>query len=120
VNFKKVANYYLDTIMKAGAVGVQIRIGGKLGGEKARSQKFKNGLMLHSGDYAETLVDKGQAQAMLKPGIVGIEVKIMKTHPSEVSFIATEEKEYKAEKEIVKKEGKVGDSQNQADKGHEA
>ena len=43
VNYKKVAHFYLGNVMNAGAIGVKIRIGGKLGGQKARSQKFKEG-----------------------------------------------------------------------------
>jgi len=117
INYKKVANFYLDKVMEAKAVGVQIQIGGKLGGEKARFQKFKKGFIAHSGDYSETLVDRGMAQAMLKPGIVGVQVKIMLYQPEEYEV---KEKEYKEEKEIEKKEEKVGDSKNQADKADEA
>ena len=44
INYKKVASYYLDKIMEAGAIGVQIKICGKLAGvERSRFQKFKKG-----------------------------------------------------------------------------
>jgi small subunit ribosomal protein S3 len=108
INFKKVANYYMDMVMQAGAIGVSIKIGGKIAGtERSRFQKFKKGFIAHSGDYAETLVDKGYAQANIKPGIVGIQVKIMKQLPKEV-----EEKEFKVEKEIEKQE-KSGETEEQ-------
>ncbi len=77
--YKKVANFYLEEIMRAGAIGVEIKIGGKLGGERGRFQKFKDGFIKHSGYYADNLVDKGQAVAVLKLGIVGVQVKILKT-----------------------------------------
>jgi len=95
INFKKVANYYIEKVMEAGAIGVQIKTGGKLAGsERSRFQKFKKGFVAFSGDYAETLVDKGYATGLIKPGIVGIQVKIMKESP----------KEYILKKEIEEKE----------------
>ena len=104
VNFKKVANYYLDKVMEAEAIGVQIRVAGKLSGsERSRFQKFKKGFVAFSGEYAETLVDKGYAQAMIKPGIIGVQVHIMKEAPKEFIF---EKKLKKAEEEEVKEEEK--------------
>ena len=93
INFKKVANYYLDKVMEAGAIGIAIRVAGKLAGsERSRFQKFRKGFVAFSGDYAEKLVDRGYAQAMLKPGMVGVEVRIMREAPKEVELI-TERKE---------------------------
>lgn len=84
INYKKVANYYVEKIMEAGAIGVSIRVAGKLAGsERSRFQKFRKGLLAHSGEYADKLVDKGYAQASLKPGVVGVQVKIMKEAPKE-------------------------------------
>jgi len=82
VNYKKVANFYLEKVIEAGAVGIQIEIGGKIGGvERSRQQKFKMGFVAHSGDYAERLVHVGYTQAIIKAGIIGIKVKIMKSLP---------------------------------------
>jgi len=109
INFKKVANYYLDKVMEAGAIGVHIKIGGKLAGKKrSRFQKFKKGFVAFSGEYAETFVDTGYAQANIKPGIVGIQVKIMKEMPKEFVFEKSmEEKEFIVEKEKEKEEEKT-------------
>jgi len=113
IHYKRVCNFYLDKIMEAGAIGVQIEASGKLAGtQRSRFQKFRKGFIAHSGDYAEKLVDKGYTQATLKPGVAGIQVKIMKEAPKE--FIvkkgiekqeAPEEKveEAKEEKEMVEK-----------------
>lgn len=84
--YKKVANFYLEEIMKAGATGAEIKISGKLGGERGRFQKFKDGYIKHSGYYADNVLDRGYATANLKPGVVGIQVKILK-HPPEDVFI---------------------------------
>ncbi len=92
INYKKVVHFYLDKIMEGGATGVQIRVGGKLGGEKSRFQKFRRGYITHSGEYSETLVDKGQSRAQLKLGAVGIEVKIMRQRPNEFELLKVEVK----------------------------
>jgi small subunit ribosomal protein S3 len=112
INFKKVANYYIDKVMEAGAIGVQIKIGGKLAGkERSRFQKFKKGFVAFSGEYAETLVETGYAQAKIKPGIIGIQVKIMKEMPKEFVFEKSlDKKEFISEKEKEKKEEKVVES----------
>jgi small subunit ribosomal protein S3 len=108
INFKKVANYYLDKVLEAGATGIQIRVAGKLAGsERSRSQKFKKGFLAFSGEYADSLVDKGKAQANIKPGMIGVQVRIMREMPKEV-----EEKEFKSEKEIEKQE-KSGETAEQ-------
>jgi len=108
INFKKVANYYLEKVMEAGAAGIQIKVGGKLAGsERSRFQKFKKGFVAFSGDYADILVERGYTTATLKPGIVGVQVRIMKEGPKEYTMKespSVEEKEFKGEKEIEKKE----------------
>ncbi|MEK6909446.1 MAG: 30S ribosomal protein S3 [Candidatus Aenigmatarchaeota archaeon] len=97
VNYKKVANYYLERVMEAGPVGIQIEIAGKIGGvERSREQKFKMGFIAHSGDYAERLVDVGYTQAIIKAGVIGVKVKIMKTLPKE----AVVEKKTESEQSI--------------------
>ena len=97
INYKKVANYYVRKVMEAGATGVSIRISGKImGKERSRFQKFREGFVATSGDYAEKLVDKAYAQALTKLGIVGIQVRIMKGMPKE--FIFKKEIELKEEK----------------------
>ena len=92
LNYKRVINFYIDRIMESGATGVQVEVGGKLGGEKARNFKAKKGFIAHSGDYAETLVDKAQAQAMLKTGIVGVQVMIMLEQTKEYKSLESNEK----------------------------
>ncbi len=101
--YKKIANYYLDEIMKAGAVGVQIRVGGKLGGERGRFQKFKKGYIKHSGYYGDEIVDKGAATATVKLGIVGVQVKILKETTEDMMVKIKEEKVEKVEDKRSKK-----------------
>ena len=87
IQFKKVCNFYLDEVLGAGAIGITIRVAGKLAGaERSRFAKFRKGFVAHSGDYAEKLVAKGYTKAMLKPGLVGIQVRIMMEQPSEITI----------------------------------
>jgi small subunit ribosomal protein S3 len=86
INFKKACNFYMEEVMRSGAIGIGIRVAGKLAGsERSRFQKFKKGFVAHSGEYAEKLVRTAYTRAMLKPGIVGIQVRIMMELPSEIS-----------------------------------
>jgi len=88
INYKKVVNFYLEKVMEAGAVGILVVVSGKLiGNERSLTQKFKAGYIVHSGDYANILVDYGSARANLKVGMVGIKVKILKRTPKEFEFI---------------------------------
>jgi small subunit ribosomal protein S3 len=86
IHFKRVGNFYVEKVMEAGAVGVQIEIAGKLAGSRrSRFQKFKKGYIKHAGGPAHVLVDRASAQAAIKPGIVGVKVKIMKEMPADVA-----------------------------------
>ena len=96
INYKKVCNYYLEQVRNAGAIGVSIVVSGKLAGkERSRFQKFRSGFVAYSGDYAERLVEKGYSQAMIKPGVVGVEVRIMKQPIEEFKMKEGEKSESK-------------------------
>jgi len=79
--YKRVVDWYIRQIMDSGAIGVEIKVSGKLGGQRGRFKKFKEGYIKHSGYYADNILDKGKAVANLKPGAVGVQVKIMKDSP---------------------------------------
>jgi small subunit ribosomal protein S3 len=84
--YKKVANYYLKEIMRSGAVGVEIKIAGKMGGQRGRLQKFSDGYIKHSGYYADNILERGKATATVKLGTIGIQVSILKHVPEDVSL----------------------------------
>jgi len=102
--YKKLANYFMDKIMEAGAIGVEIRIAGKLGGERGRFQTFKHGYIKHSGYYADTLVQTGFATAVLKLGMVGVKVKILTEMPEDLNERLLERIETNEEKGTEKNE----------------
>ncbi len=78
VKFRRAAFIALRRIMEAGALGAEIVISGKLTSERARFEKFTAGTILKSGKPREVLVDEATVQVLLKPGMYGIKVKIMK------------------------------------------
>ncbi len=76
LKFKVVAYRALQRIVKAGALGVELRISGKLPGSRAKRWRFAQGYLKKTGDSAK-VVNKAQARAETKPGTVGVKVSIM-------------------------------------------
>jgi small subunit ribosomal protein S3 len=107
VNYKRVANLAIEKIMAAGAAGVAIRIGGKLGSDISRVEKFSSGYLKYSGDDAETLVKKAYAQALVKLGIIGIQVRILSEKPKELEIYGEAEKKQESGEKVVVTEEKT-------------
>jgi small subunit ribosomal protein S3 len=76
IKFKVIAYKTLQRIVHAGARGVEIRLNGKLPSSRAKSWRFAQGYLKKVGDTAK-VVDKAQATAQTKPGVVGIKVSIL-------------------------------------------
>lgn len=76
LKFKVIAYKMLQSIMKAGALGVEIVLSGKLPSERARSWRFGVGYLKKTGDTAK-VVDRAISQARTLPGVVGIKVSIL-------------------------------------------
>jgi len=78
IPFRRVMMYMVRRVMEAGAVGVEITISGKLRGERATYEKLRAGKIYKAGDPVDYIVDRAVAKALLKPGMYGIEVLIVK------------------------------------------
>ena len=76
LKFKVIAYRKLQEIMKAGALGCELRLSGKLPSERARSWRFAEGYLKKAGDSANE-VDRALATALTKTGIIGVKVAIM-------------------------------------------
>jgi len=76
IKFKVIAYKTLQRIVHAGARGVEIRLNGKLPGARAKPWRFAQGYLKKVGDTAK-VVDKAQATAQTKPGVVGVKVSIL-------------------------------------------
>ena len=76
LKFKVVAYRMLQRIIEAGAMGVEIRLSGKLPGARAKTWLFAQGYLKKAGDTAK-VVDRAQARSETKPGTVGVKVSIL-------------------------------------------
>jgi small subunit ribosomal protein S3 len=83
IHFRRAGYWALNQVMDAGALGVEIVISGKLRTERARFEKFRAGYFPRCGDPALKNMKKAEVHVQLKPGILGVRVKIM---PSNVMF----------------------------------
>ncbi len=77
VHFRRAGFWALNQVMDAGALGAEIVISGKLRTERARFEKFRAGYFPRCGEPALKYMKKAEAQVQLKPGIIGVRVKIM-------------------------------------------
>ena len=76
LKFKVIAYRTLQRIIEAGALGVEIRLSGKLPGSRARTWRFAQGYLKKTGDPAK-VVDRAQSKAQTKPGTVGVKVGVL-------------------------------------------
>jgi len=76
IRFKVIAYRTLQKIIAAGALGVEIRLNGKLPGARAKKWRFAQGYLKKTGDNAK-VVDRAQARAQTKPGTVGVKVSVL-------------------------------------------
>jgi len=77
-HYRRAGYYILRKVMDAGARGVEIIVSGKVTSQRARTQIFRAGTMSKSGQPAQEGVDKGVAQCIMKTGVLGVIVKIMR------------------------------------------
>jgi small subunit ribosomal protein S3e len=77
VPVRSVAMYVIRNMLKKGAKGCEVIISGKLRQQRAKSMKFKDGYMIHTGEPKRTFVDVAVRHIELRQGIMGVKVKIM-------------------------------------------
>merc|ERR1711982_302182 len=98
----------LRFIMESGAKGCEVVVSGKLRGQRAKSMKFVDGLMIHTGEPCNEYVNTAVRHVLLRQGVLGIKVKIMlpfdptgktgpkKPLPDNVSIVEPKEEEIPA------------------------
>ncbi|PAA71880.1 hypothetical protein BOX15_Mlig030908g1, partial [Macrostomum lignano] len=67
----------LRFIIESGAKGAEVIVSGKLRGQRAKSMKFTEGFMIHSGEPSVRFIDRAVRHVQLRQGVLGIQVKIM-------------------------------------------
>lgn len=115
--FKSIGHRVLTDIMKAGAMGAEILISGKIPSTRAKTWRFYQGYLKKSGSVSLDEVAVAYTVANLKTGIVGIQVRIMLPGtplPDKINLIeeatveeATEQKAEEKTEEIKEKAKKT-------------
>jgi small subunit ribosomal protein S3 len=74
--FRRASLWTINTIMNAGALGVEVSVSGKLRSERAHFEKHSAGIIPKSGDVAERVVKVGVTHVLTKMGLMGIQLRI--------------------------------------------
>ncbi len=91
--FKGIMHKASEDVLASGAIGVEIRLSGKLPGARAKSWRVAGGYLRKCGDAAMSFVNTTIHAALLKPGIIGIQVRIMPpgiVMPDEIKMVEEE------------------------------
>jgi len=68
----------LRYVMESGAKGCEVIVSGKLRAARAKAMKFKDGYMVSSGEPTRTYIDSAVRHVLLRQGVLGIKVRIMR------------------------------------------
>ncbi|AKG92265.1 ribosomal protein S3, eukaryotic/archaeal type [Geoglobus ahangari] len=127
--FRKAGYRFLYRIMESGAKGCEIEISGKLTSERARTEKFVAGTIVHTGEPAESMVNEGFDIAIKKLGVYGVRVRIIppdvelpdEIHVKDVDLKKEEQVEQQVEQpqEQEQQEKEVKESEDAGDQGNE-
>jgi small subunit ribosomal protein S3 len=87
--FRRAAMWTINTVMGAGAMGVEVTIAGKLRSERAHFEKHAVGVIPKSGNAADKIVKLGVTDVLTKMGLMGIQLRIALKNemPSEFELI---------------------------------
>jgi small subunit ribosomal protein S3 len=105
-HFRRAGHSTVRRIMQSGAKGCQVILAGKLTGERHRTEKFTEGHVKYCGETAKEVMDIGLATAKLKPGVLGVKVRIMRSDaklPDEITYKLATKEEVKPEIKIEEK-----------------
>ena len=122
-NLKKICNLSMKRMLDAGAIGAEIIVAGKVTGSKSMTAKFLEGYLKHCGHSAKELVHKGFAEALTRPGKIGVTVKIMREFQTITGERTTEIRkalpvvEEKVIEEMMAKDVELGGKKEKPKKG---
>ena len=75
---RRAAYAVIRSALEAGAKGCEVIVSGKLRQQRANAMKFKEGYMIKTGYACEEFVDVAVRHVLVKQGMLGVKVKIMK------------------------------------------
>ncbi|MBN2458010.1 30S ribosomal protein S3 [Candidatus Woesearchaeota archaeon] len=87
--FKGIGHRTMEDAMNSGALGIEILISGKIPSSRAKRWRFYQGYLKKCGDIAVSGVKTAYKTALLKTGLVGIQVRIMPADiklPDDIKF----------------------------------
>jgi small subunit ribosomal protein S3 len=84
--FRRASLWTINTIMNAGAMGVEVTVSGKLRSERAHFEKHSAGIVPKSGDIAEKVVKVGITHVLTKMGLMGIQLRIALKNEAPTEF----------------------------------
>jgi small subunit ribosomal protein S3 len=111
--FRRASLWTINTIMGAGAMGVEITISGKLRGERAHFEKHSAGTIPKSGKIAEEVVRSSTNSILTKMGLVGIKLKISLKEETHLDFDLSLETQPKVETKTDSESESKSQSENQ-------
>jgi len=112
--FRRASLWTINTIMGAGAMGVEITISGKLRGERAHFEKHSAGTIPKSGKIAEEVVRRSTNSILTKMGLVGIKLKISLKEETHLDFDISLEAQPKVETQTDSESESKSQSENQS------
>jgi small subunit ribosomal protein S3 len=112
--FRRASLWTINTIMGAGAMGVEITISGKLRGERAHFEKHSAGTIPKSGKVAEEVVRSSTNSILTKMGLVGIKLKISLKEETHLDFDLFLEAQPKVETQTDSESESKSQSENQS------
>lgn len=107
VHFRRAGFWALNQVMDAGALGAEIVISGKLRTERARFEKFRAGYFPRCGEPALRFTRKAEVHVQLKPGIIGVRVRLMPPDaqfPDKIRIVQELPPEEKTEERVIEQQ----------------
>lgn len=75
---RKAAYGAIKFAMDSGAKGCEVIISGKLRAARAKAMKFSEGFLIHSGQPVNDFIETATRHVLMRQGVLGIKVKIMR------------------------------------------
>ncbi len=76
-HYRRAAYSIMRRVMRRGARGIEVIIGGKITSQRARVQKFREGVVSKCGTPWDDIVSYGVAHTITKTGTMGVRVLVM-------------------------------------------
>jgi len=117
--FRRASMWTINTVMGAGAMGVEITIAGKLRSERAHFEKHSSGIIPKSGNAADKIVKLGITDVLTKMGLMGIQLRIALKNevPPDFELIETKQQTLSNSTGLPDEDNQIEDSNN---RGHQS